>query len=194
MKKICDICKNPYKEFFIKSIYYFQSLETDIYYYVCKSCYTNISKEMKKKLVCLEGKEKVSGWLGFILFGVIGYLGFKSGALNVRLKQRKQFNLGQNELDSLSIDRYDRHYYLLNSDQQDKVVCEIIRLKKKQNPELDKPMKLWKSIPCLVFGILLLILFYYTFFLWFFILGIIGFGIGFYEIVKFLKFKRSNTQ
>lgn len=87
---------------------------------ICMECYDALSKSDKKKLTYtgkwLQMNKKQGYALGFVVGGVFGAStfnsGYESGARSAVKRSLTKHNMTQKQLDSSSIDEYNKHYWL----------------------------------------------------------------------------------
>jgi len=99
---------------------------------LCENCYKNLTKEEKLKIECHSGEEKVSGLLGFLVGGIIGYIIVRNSGKHERRKQHEQFHITERDLDKMSIEKFNAHYGLLSGQNQDFVNSKLMELKKNE--------------------------------------------------------------
>jgi len=81
---------------------------------LCTECYKKMPKERKKKLIYI-GKENFKFNPIGLAFGIIGGMAFNEGANSAEKTivdyKKNKYDFTDEELDSLSIDMYDMHFW-----------------------------------------------------------------------------------
>jgi len=97
----------------------------------CGSCYTNLSKDEKLSLRFAGEKTSMMN-MGLAIGGLAGAAGFASGNKRTVEHAMKKYDIKEQEMDERSINKYDKHFWLLTQGQQQIILVNIIRERKKE--------------------------------------------------------------
>lgn len=99
--------------------------------FICSDCYVELTKDKKKNLSYL-GKWQVpksARITGFMAGGVVGAVasgdGYRSGREWVIKRKLKKNNKTKQDLDNLSIDKYNLHFWLLPEEVQNRLLEKL---------------------------------------------------------------------